>query len=46
MEHIQATIHLSGDIASLDAITKALVGVDTAAIAAALPTATPLPTSN
>lgn len=46
MEHIQATIHLSGDIASLDAITKAIAGVDTAAIAAALPPAIPLPKTN
>lgn len=39
MEHVQTTVHLSGDAAALDTITKATAGVDTATIAAALPNA-------
>lgn len=43
MEHVQTTIHLSGDTAALDAVTRAIAGIDTAAIAAALPPTIPLP---
>ncbi|MCC6353083.1 MAG: hypothetical protein IT577_04310 [Verrucomicrobiae bacterium] len=43
MEHTQTTVHIAGEATGLDAITRAIAGADTAAIAAALPPATPLP---
>lgn len=43
MEHRQTTVHLAGDVSSLDAVARALAGVDCAAIAAALPPLVPLP---
>lgn len=37
MEHVQTTVHISGPNASLDNVTKAVAGIDTGTIAAALP---------